>query len=76
MGPLHNGDPRLPAWPNPAGCWRWDDQLYPLQTLDLTDKFEIPKDKRLVFLDGAASGAAELISMERRYLRATEAGGI
>jgi hypothetical protein len=63
-GPVDNGDRRLPIWPDPAGRWRWDDQLYALQTLDLTDRFELPKGKRLVFLDGAVGGAAELISMK------------
>ena len=75
-GSVHNGDRRLPVWSDPACGRRWHDQLYAIQTLDLTDSFEIPKDKRLVFLDGASGGPAELISMERRFLRSKEAGGI
>src|ERR1700722_9269819 len=49
-GPVHNGDRRLPVWPDPAGRGGWDNQLHTIQPLDLTDGFEIPKDKRLLIL--------------------------
>src|SRR5260370_27859857 len=51
-GSIHNGDRRLSVWPNPTGRRRRHVQLYAVETPGLTDRFEISKDKSLVFLEG------------------------
>jgi len=45
--------------------WQREGRLYTVHPLKLTDGFEILKDKRLVLLNRASGGPAELISMER-----------